>query len=75
MRLLTNSLESKETTLICEFSQWILNVGDGNIPTVKFHEDEKSTWIKIPDDLLIPYDPNPIESFASSIYDDFLTKI
>ncbi|XP_026434765.1 uncharacterized protein LOC113332439 [Papaver somniferum] len=37
-------------------------------------EDEEPTWIKIPDDLLIKADENPIEAIVDAVYPDLIAR-
>ncbi|XP_020080111.1 uncharacterized protein LOC109703807 [Ananas comosus] len=69
MRLLRGSIDGTMDTSLLEFSQWVLDVGDGKINAVKLEGEEEPTWIKIPDDLLIKVSKNGIETIVSDIYD------
>ncbi|KEH41860.1 PIF1-like helicase [Medicago truncatula] len=51
-----------------EFSDWILNVGDGNIEDNNDGEAE----IEIPDDMLIKNSGDPISSIVNSTYPSLL---
>ncbi|XP_074266148.1 uncharacterized protein LOC141588615 [Silene latifolia] len=54
------------------FANWVLDIGDGNIPaTAKEGEDEK-TWIKIPKDMLVPTTNDPIGTIVNEIYPELL---
>jgi hypothetical protein len=37
-----------------EFTQWVLNVGDGNLPTIVEEEGVNPDWIKIPSHMRLP---------------------
>lgn len=62
MRLLNNDMDEESMTSVLNFTKWILDIGDGKVPTIKLNEEqEETTWIKIPDDLLIKYDGNCVQ--------------
>ncbi|KAK3229129.1 hypothetical protein Dsin_001010 [Dipteronia sinensis] len=50
------------------FTEWVLALGDGKLPTVSLEGEEDSCWIKIPDDLLIPNSDDPFASVVSNTY-------
>ncbi|XP_026451085.1 uncharacterized protein LOC113351282 [Papaver somniferum] len=76
MRLLNGNCNSAEKQSISEFSKWILDLGDGKLPSKEIEgEDDEPTWIKIPDDLLIESGENPIETIVQAIYPGLLDKI
>ena len=36
--------------MLAAFSEWVFNVGDGKVSTLKFHDEEKEpNWIRISD--------------------------
>ncbi|KAK3224842.1 hypothetical protein Dsin_004704 [Dipteronia sinensis] len=47
------------------FTEWVLALGDGKLPTVSLEGDEDYCWIKIPDDLLILNSDDPVASVVS----------
>ncbi|KAL3510536.1 hypothetical protein ACH5RR_029937 [Cinchona calisaya] len=51
---------------LINFSQWILDLRDGKQPTYSFEDDDEPSWIKIPDDLLIPKADDPIKNTSSN---------
>ena len=71
MRLKRNNITEVEKQNIEYFSKWLLAVGNGTVEGIKDHENEDATWIKIPDQFIIRYESNPIESISLLIYDDF----
>ncbi|XP_026439764.1 uncharacterized protein LOC113338595 [Papaver somniferum] len=76
MWLLHGNCNSAEKQSISEFSKWILDLGDGKLPAKAIEgEDDKPTWIKIPDDLLIESGENPIKIIVQAIYPGLLDKI
>ncbi|KAK2649091.1 hypothetical protein Ddye_016580 [Dipteronia dyeriana] len=56
------------------FREWVLAVGDGKLPTVRLEEAEESSWIEIPEDLLILARENHIQNIVASTYPDIHTK-
>ncbi|KAK1559467.1 hypothetical protein Q3G72_014806 [Acer saccharum] len=56
------------------FTEWVLALGDGKLPTISLEGEEDSCWIVIPDDLLIPIFVDPIASIVSSTYPDLINK-
>ncbi|CAA7032660.1 unnamed protein product [Microthlaspi erraticum] len=73
MHLLSGLLSEEEASDIKEFSEWILDVGDGKINEPNDGEAE----IEIPDEFLITDQEEPIESISRKIYGDasFLNQI
>ena len=72
MRLKQDNLSIEEKSKIVEFSEWILNIGNGTIEGIRDAENEDATWIEIPKKFILQYDSNPIEKISHSIYNDFL---
>ena len=56
------------------FSKWVLDLGNGKLPTPKREGESEATWIKIPDDLLIHTDGDNISAIVSLTYTDFLAS-
>ncbi|GJZ15376.1 putative ribonuclease H-like domain-containing protein [Tanacetum coccineum] len=57
-----------------DFNQWVLAVGDGNLPTkIKDGEDEP-TWIQIPKKFLINSSNSPIEQIVAETYPNFIQR-
>ncbi|XP_027184152.1 ATP-dependent DNA helicase PIF1-like [Coffea eugenioides] len=65
----SDSVESLE-----EFSKWILDLGEGKLPAISFDDEDESTWIEIPDDLLIPQDTDCIHCIIDSTKPDLLAN-
>jgi hypothetical protein len=70
MRLQTGS-SCSDVNELKEFSDWILNVGDGNIGDNNDGEAE----IEIPDDMLIKNSGDPISSIVNSTYPSLLENM
>ena len=66
MRLLSNNLSPEEAKELHEFSQWILDVGDGNIGDA----NDGEALITIPDEFLILDADDPIKAISKAIYGD-----
>uniref|UniRef100_A0A1J3EKZ2 ATP-dependent DNA helicase n=1 Tax=Noccaea caerulescens TaxID=107243 RepID=A0A1J3EKZ2_NOCCA len=66
MRLQSGNLSKEEATDIKEFSEWILDVGDGKIN----EPNDGETEIDIPEEFLITDEEEPIESISRKIYGD-----
>ncbi|KAI9193846.1 hypothetical protein LWI28_000636 [Acer negundo] len=69
--VLIENMRIKDST---SFTEWVLALGDGNLPTVSLDSEEDSCWIIIPDDLLIPNFADPVTSIVSSTYPDLINK-
>lgn len=54
------------------FSNWILALGDGKLPTIALEGEEEPTWIEVPDDLLIPPTGDPFSDKVSSTSPDLV---
>ena len=68
MRLSTHGLTSEEKTEIIEFSEWILNVGNGQISTLGSLDESDDSFVSIPSDLLLENSCEPISTIVSTIY-------
>lgn len=69
MRLLSGSLSPEEADELKEFSEWILNIGDGKVNEPNDGEVE----IEIPSEFLILDAEEPIEAISKAVYGDFVT--
>ncbi|KAL2938140.1 ATP-dependent DNA helicase PIF1 [Bienertia sinuspersici] len=56
------------------FSKWVLDVGDGNIPTISKEGEEHPTWIQLPADLLLLEHDNRVAALVEEIYPDLLNR-
>ncbi|KAF8083899.1 hypothetical protein N665_0746s0001 [Sinapis alba] len=66
MRLLSDSLPAEDVADLKEFSEWILNIGDGKLNEPNDGEAE----IEIPSEFLILDSAEPIEAISKAVYDD-----
>ena len=74
MRLQLPNITNDKQKELFEFSNWILNIGNGTIEGIQDDDNNDATWIKIPTKYIVNYDSNPIEKIADLIYDNFLTN-
>lgn len=68
MRLASAELTNEERTHIAEFSKWILDIGDGNIPATAKPGESEPAWIKIPSEFLLMPEHDNISAIIGSIY-------
>ena len=52
----------------------MLDLGDGKPESHSMGEDNEASWVKIPDDLLIPKGDNPMEEIINSTYPNLLSN-
>jgi len=74
MRLLNPSLSGNEREELEQFSNWVLDIGDGNVPAQRKGEEREASWITIPDDLLIHTDGDKIIALVSEVYPNLLVN-
>ncbi|XP_038719916.1 uncharacterized protein LOC120012542 [Tripterygium wilfordii] len=71
MRLQATGLTVDERTSMAVFAQWILDVGDGQVPYVSIEDgEEEPSWIRIPDELLLKSNGDLLDSIIAEIYDN-----
>lgn len=66
MRLESNNLSPEEAKDLQEFSQWILDIGDGKIGDA----NDGEALIDIPEEFLILDIDDPIEAISTAVYGD-----
>ncbi|KNA12716.1 hypothetical protein SOVF_123400, partial [Spinacia oleracea] len=54
------------------FSKWVLDVGDGKIPTTAKNGEDEGSWIQIPTDLLVKDHEDNKVALVEEIYPDLL---
>ncbi|XP_056685899.1 uncharacterized protein [Spinacia oleracea] len=59
---------------LAQFSQWVLDVGDGKIPAIVMEGEEEPNWIEIPDDILLKDKGDKKKAIIQEIYPDLLNK-
>ncbi|KAF8087130.1 hypothetical protein N665_0598s0014 [Sinapis alba] len=66
MRLLSTGLSPSEAKELKDFSEWILDVGDGKL----FEPNDGEVLIDIPEEFLISESNDPIEAISKVVYGD-----
>ena len=66
MRLLSNNLSTEEAKELQDFSQWILDIGDGKIGD----GNDGEALIDIPEEFLILDADDPVEAISAAVYGD-----
>ena len=70
-RLLKSGLTEDEKKKISNFANWMLQIGEGRVPSIQHRDDKDTSWIEIPKDLLLSSYTNPIESIFLATYPNF----
>jgi hypothetical protein len=60
----TNSEEQRE------FAKWVLNVGDGNLPTIAEEKGVDPNWIEIPSHMRLPAEDCSLRGLIQIVYSD-----
>ncbi|PIA65362.1 hypothetical protein AQUCO_00100675v1, partial [Aquilegia coerulea] len=68
------SISSLEIEKVDKLRKWILDLGNGNLPTISMRGEHEPTWIKIPDDYLLQPKNDPIKSIVEWVYPDLERK-
>ncbi|PWZ28212.1 hypothetical protein Zm00014a_038889 [Zea mays] len=68
MRLRSTDLTDSEKTELADFSAWILNIGNGNIPAIQKPGEMEPTWIQIPSEFLLLPQEDHILALIATIY-------
>lgn len=74
MRLKQYDIHSREYQELDSFNKWIIDIGNGNITYQSkdnAEEDQDTTTVQIPDDLLLTTTGNKIQALVQYIYPDF----
>jgi hypothetical protein len=53
-----------------KFAKWVLNVGDGSLPTIAEEEGVDPDWIKIPSHMRLPAEDCSLRRLIRTIYSD-----
>ena len=56
------------------FSDWVLDLGEGKLPVVTRDNEASSTWVDIPEDLLIRTNGSHISAIVAAVYTDFTSN-
>jgi hypothetical protein len=70
MRLCASNISEQERNEIKEFSQWLLDIGDGNIEAFAKENEEEPCWIKTPTENLLLPEQDKISCIVDEIYSD-----
>jgi ATP-dependent DNA helicase PIF1 len=70
MRLFALDISEQERNEIRHFSQWLLDIGDGNIEPFAKEGEEEPSWIKIPTKYLLLPEQDRISCIINEIYSD-----
>jgi ATP-dependent DNA helicase PIF1 len=65
MRVMATNFEEQR-----EFAEWVLNVGDGNLPAIAEEEVVDPDWIKIPSHMRLPVEDCSLRGLIRTIYPD-----
>ena len=68
MRLKCPQLLESERNELDKFAQWLLSIGDGTTPDSMPTDQPDTSWVQIPDNLLLPPDQRKLESLISFVY-------
>ncbi|KAK9287496.1 hypothetical protein L1049_015917 [Liquidambar formosana] len=68
MRVSLGNLTDETRKEVEDFSKWILDVGDGILPSLPLSANGESNWIRIPNDLLIKDQGRGIQVLIDDIY-------
>ncbi|OMO74609.1 DNA helicase PIF1, ATP-dependent [Corchorus olitorius] len=74
MRLLQSDVALVNRDELSIFSRWIIDVGDGNVPSVLENDDNEGDLIQIPDVLLIKFSGDPLQAIIQDIFPNFVTN-
>ncbi|KAD2047928.1 hypothetical protein E3N88_41969 [Mikania micrantha] len=74
MRLQRPHLNCNERKIISDFSNWLLNIGDGISGEFIDSSSPDTKRVVIPDQFLIPYDDNALQKLIYFIYNDTILK-
>ncbi|CAD6251614.1 unnamed protein product [Miscanthus lutarioriparius] len=74
MRLASSSSDPDYQKQLAEFSKWILDVGEGKIPSVAREGETEPSWIKIPTELLLLTEGDKLSCIVNAIYPELKTR-
>ncbi|PRQ34232.1 putative DNA helicase [Rosa chinensis] len=74
MRLSKKDLTEEDKKNISNFANWLLEIGEGRVHSINYENDEDTSWVEIPNDLLIYNVKNPIEAIFLTTYPNFQIK-
>ncbi|KAI3893964.1 hypothetical protein MKX03_025270, partial [Papaver bracteatum] len=68
MRIRNKNADRVDLRRIKEFGKWVLDLGDGKLPTTSMKEGEELTCIRIPKDLLIQSLHDPLKQIVNNTF-------
>lgn len=72
IRLQNCLLDDARRTTQVEFAQWVLDIGNGKLWTEAYDEEYEAGTIRIPDDMLLRINGDPIKTICQAVYVDFV---
>jgi hypothetical protein len=70
MRLYSNNLSADSRKEMEAFTKWLLDIGEGKIPSIAKGSDIENSWIRIPNDILLLPTENNLPCIVQSTYPD-----
>nr|ADB85380.1 putative retrotransposon protein [Phyllostachys edulis] len=71
MRLSAADQTTHATIDVANFSQWILDLGDGRLPATASEGESEPYWIEIPAEFLILTEGDKVAAIVNAIYNNF----
>ena len=74
MRLICSVDDPYQQQEVAAFSKWILDIGEGKIPSVAKDGEDEPSWITVPHELLLPADDDKLAAIVQSVYPNFESR-
>ena len=74
MRLICSVDDPYQQQEVAAFSKWILDIGEGKIPSVAKDGEDEPSWITVPHGLLLPADDDRLAAIVQSVYPNFESR-
>ena len=74
MRVMNTNLNEEQRKAATEFSQWLLDIGDGKAGEPDEQDSQEASWISIPAQYQIPNDEKGVQELINFIYDNETLK-
>ncbi|XP_066357945.1 uncharacterized protein [Miscanthus floridulus] len=74
MRLICSVDDPYQQQEVAAFSKWILNIGEGKIPSIAKDGEDEPSWITVPHELLLPADDDKLAAIVQSVYPNFESR-
>ncbi|XP_062007589.1 uncharacterized protein LOC133724759 [Rosa rugosa] len=71
MRLSKKNLTDEDRKNISAFANWLLQIGEGKIQSINYENDIDTSWVEIPNDILIDNYIDPIKAIFLATYQNF----